>query len=73
MDYRFTKEQQALRERTAAFAEKEIPRELARDIDKKDEFPHELMRKLGEQGFFAINVPKEYGGDGGNIFDLMIY
>ncbi|MBU2646761.1 acyl-CoA/acyl-ACP dehydrogenase [bacterium] len=73
MDYRFTKSQQELREKTAAFVNKEISRELAREIDRVGEFPHELMRKLGEQGFWKINIPREYGGDGGDVVDLMIF
>ncbi|MBT4262938.1 MAG: acyl-CoA/acyl-ACP dehydrogenase [Deltaproteobacteria bacterium] len=73
MDYSFTKPQQELRERTAAFTAKEISRDVAREVDHRGEFPHDLMKKLGEQGFWKINIPEEYGGDGGNIVDLMIF
>ncbi|MBT6613003.1 MAG: acyl-CoA dehydrogenase family protein, partial [Deltaproteobacteria bacterium] len=66
MDYSFTKPQQELRERTAAFTAKEISRDVAREVDHRGEFPHDLMKKLGEQGFWKINIPEEYGGDGGN-------
>jgi len=73
MDYGFTKSQQELREKTAAFVTKEIPREVAREVDRTGEFPHDLMKKLGEQGFWKINIPKKYGGDDGSILDLMIF
>ncbi len=73
MDHSFTKEQDLLREKTRAFVVKEIPREAAKRIDETEEFPHELMARLAEEGFWRINVPKEYGGDGGNIIDLMIF
>lgn len=73
MDYSFTKEQQELREKTAAFVQKEIPREKAAEVDRVGEFPHDLMSKLGEQGFWKINIPKKYGGDGGAIMELMIF
>ena len=31
------------------------------------------MAKLAEEGFFAINVPKTYGGEGGTVIDEMIF
>lgn len=73
MDYSFTKEQQELREKTAAFVQKEIPREKAAEVDRSGEFPHDLMKKLGEEGFWKINIPKKYGGDDGTIVELMIF
>ncbi len=73
MDYSFTKEQQELRDKTAAFVKSEIPREKAREVDATGEFPHDLMQKLADQGFWKINVPREYGGDGGSVVDLMIF
>ncbi|MCP4754402.1 MAG: acyl-CoA/acyl-ACP dehydrogenase [Proteobacteria bacterium] len=73
MDYSFTKSQTELREKTAAFVKKEIPREVAREVDRKGQFPFDVMKKLAEQGFWAINVPEKYGGDGGGILELMIF
>jgi alkylation response protein AidB-like acyl-CoA dehydrogenase len=73
MDYSFTKSQQELREKTAAFVAKEIPREVAREVDRSGEFPHDLMKKLGEQGFWKINIPEKYGGDDGTIVELMVF
>ena len=73
MDYSFTKSQQELREKTISFVKSEINREIAKEIDRTEAFPHELMKKLGDQGFWKINIPEEYGGDGGNIVDLMIF
>lgn len=73
MDYSFTKSQIELREKTVAFVKEEIPREVSRDVDKKGEFPFDLMKKLGDQGFWRINVPEKYGGDGGSTTELMIF
>ncbi|MDQ7785492.1 MAG: acyl-CoA dehydrogenase family protein [Desulfomonilaceae bacterium] len=73
MDFTFTEEQEMLRETVRRFVEQEIPPEKAREIDERDEFPHELLQKLCDLGFMGINVPEEYGGQGGNVVDEMIF
>ncbi|MCF8025692.1 MAG: acyl-CoA/acyl-ACP dehydrogenase [Desulfobacteraceae bacterium] len=73
MEYLLTADQIKLKEKTASFVEKEIPPEVAIEVDRADLFPHELMEKLGSEGFWKINIPKEYGGDQGNVIDLMVF
>ena len=73
MDFNFTEEQKMLRDTICRFVETEIPREVAVEIDEKDEFPHELLQKLCDLGFMGINVPEEYGGQDGNVIDEMIF
>ena len=73
MDFNFTEEQNMLRDTVRRFVEAEIPRELAVEIDEQDRFPHELLQKLCDMEFMGINVPEEYGGQGGNIVDEMIF
>lgn len=52
---------EALRVRVREFAEKEI-RPVAARLDENEEFSIELTAKMGEMGFFGVQVPKEYGG-----------
>jgi isovaleryl-CoA dehydrogenase len=52
---------EALRETVRDFAQAEIaPR--AAEIDRTDQFPMELWRKLGDLGVLGITVAEEYGG-----------
>lgn len=72
MDFNLTEEQQMIKDTVRKFAETEITRDVARDVDQNDEFPHELVNKLSELGFMGINVPEEYGGQGGTMVEVMI-
>ncbi|MCR4600228.1 MAG: acyl-CoA dehydrogenase family protein [Clostridia bacterium] len=63
MDFTLNKEQLAVKEKAAAFAEKYV-RPVAADNDAKGEFPHELVKKLGEEGLLGLSVDKKYGGGG---------
>ena len=52
-----------LREAVHDFAQTEIA-PLADDIDRSNEFPAQLWRKLGDLGLLGITVEDEYGGAG---------
>lgn len=54
---------EALRDTVRAFADAEIaPR--AAEIDRSDQFPMDLWRKMGDLGVLGITVPEEFGGAG---------
>ena len=63
MDFSLTEEQVMIREAARDFAQTELlPGVIERD--NKQEFPQELVRKMGDLGFMGIMVDPKYGGSG---------
>ena len=61
LDFMLGEDIDALRDTVRAFCDAEIaPR--AAEIDKSDQFPMDLWRKMGELGVLGITVPEEFGG-----------
>jgi alkylation response protein AidB-like acyl-CoA dehydrogenase len=60
-----------LRELIRDFAEREIPRELARSFDVHENYPHALLGRLGEMGVMGATIAEAYGGLGGDVRDAM--
>ena len=55
------------------FAARELPDSLLIDLDERDVFPEELVRRMSsgeELGIQLLFVPYEYGGMGGGAFDV---
>jgi acyl-CoA dehydrogenase len=73
MDHELTPQQKALRDKIRLFVEREIPEEKAVAVEAADVFPHDLMAKLADEGFFGINVPEAYGGQDGTVIEEMIF
>jgi len=36
----------------------------ARDLDENEEFPHDIVKQMGELGFMGLPYPEKYGGAG---------
>ena len=63
MDFEFTEEQTMIRNTVRDFAEKEVA-PFARDNNRHEQFPADIVKKMGEMGFFGLDLPAEYGGGG---------
>ncbi|GAA4280750.1 acyl-CoA dehydrogenase [Gaetbulibacter aestuarii] len=63
MDFSLTEEHLMIRDAARDFAQTELlPGVIERD--EKQEFPDELVKKMGELGFMGIMVDPKYGGSG---------
>jgi alkylation response protein AidB-like acyl-CoA dehydrogenase len=57
------------------FAKKRLPDETLLDLDAKDECPEEIVRQMCDPdqiGIQLLFIPEEYGGMGGQAFDVYL-
>ena len=71
MDFSLSMEQEILRNSVRDFAEKEI-KPVARELDEKEEFSYETMRKMADLGLFGMFVSEKYGGQGMDYVSYII-
>ena len=71
MDFQLNEELQAIQEAAREFAEKEVA-PTADDDDREHRFRLDLVRKMGELGFFGCTIPEEYGGTNSGFVSLVI-
>jgi glutaryl-CoA dehydrogenase (non-decarboxylating) len=63
MNFELSEELIAVRDLARDFAEKEIAPTAAKD-DKEHNFRKDLLKKMGELGFYGSVIPEAYGGSG---------
>lgn len=63
MQFELNSEQKAYQQMAREFADKEII-PYARELDEKEEFPWEILKKLHSVGLHDLAVPEKYGGPG---------
>ncbi|MBU58011.1 MAG: acyl-CoA dehydrogenase [Alcanivorax sp.] len=63
LDFQLDDTLEALRDSARAFARNEIA-PLAEQVDRDNQFPNQLWKKLGDLGVLGITVGEEYGGAG---------
>lgn len=71
LNYDLTEEQQIFRDSVREFAEKEI-KPLAEELDEKEEFSVELVKKMAELGLFGVLVSEKYGGSDAGYLTYII-
>lgn len=70
MNFEFTTEQAEIRNLVRTFA-REVIAPRAAEIDEKDEFPRDILRKMGELGLMGLPVPEEWGGVGADFLSYI--
>ncbi|MBE2248786.1 MAG: acyl-CoA dehydrogenase family protein [Myxococcus sp.] len=66
MDFELSETQKLIRDTARTFA-RNVVAPKARDTDRKELFPAETYRQMGELGLLGVNVPAEYGGAGAGV------
>lgn len=73
MNLALSEEQRSFRESVQTFVDREVL-PVAREMDERAEFPHELFRRCGNNGYFGLRYPESVGGMAADFttFCLMI-
>jgi len=71
VDFELDDELLAIQQAAREFAEKEIAPTVDED-DRAHRFRKDLVRKMGELGFFSSTVPEEYGGTNAGYVSLVV-
>lgn len=68
----FTEQQEMIRQLARQIAEQELTKEVLDEVEASGVFPEEILRKFAKAGLFAIKVPRDLGGAGGNNVTYMM-
>lgn len=71
MDFELNEEQKILQEMAKKFAENELKPTLEKD-EQEHRFRPEIVKKMGELGFFGCGIPEEYGGNGMGLLESVL-
>ncbi|WP_440900953.1 acyl-CoA dehydrogenase family protein [Actinosynnema sp.] len=71
LDFRLDEEHEALRATVRRFAREEVAPVIG-GFYEREEFPYDLVAKMGRMGLFGLPVPEEHGGMGGDYFALCL-
>jgi len=59
------------RDNIRQFAEEKI-RPLAKEMDEKAVFDHDLIQQFFQLGLMGVEIPEQYGGGGGKFFEAIL-
>ncbi len=71
MDLDLSEEHEALRATVEDFARKEVAPVIG-ELYEREEFPYDIVAKMGAMGLFGLPISEEYGGMGGDYFALCL-
>jgi len=71
MNFELNEEQKMIRKMVRDFAENEIA-PIAQETDKSEQFPWEIIRKMGKLGLMGLPFSEEYGGAGADTVSYAI-
>ncbi|MFD2419287.1 acyl-CoA dehydrogenase family protein [Amycolatopsis pigmentata] len=71
IDFRLTEEHETLRKTVQDFARAEVAPVIG-GYYEREEFPYELVERMGAMGLFGLPFPESYGGMGGDYFALCL-
>jgi butyryl-CoA dehydrogenase/short/branched chain acyl-CoA dehydrogenase len=66
-----TEDEILFRDNIRQFAEEKV-RPLAKEMDEKGVFDHDLLHQFFQLGLMGIEVPEQFGGGGGKFFEAII-
>ncbi len=72
MDFNLTSRQRLLKEAVREFMKGECDPTVTLELAKKKQFPWEIYRKAGQNGYLASYYPKELGGQGLPLLDYCL-
>jgi alkylation response protein AidB-like acyl-CoA dehydrogenase len=68
----FTPEQEKFRRTVARFVDAEVAPQ-AQAIDERGEFPREVFKRLGAQGWLGLRYPEQYGGADSDMVTFCLF
>ncbi|HEV8437323.1 MAG TPA: acyl-CoA dehydrogenase family protein [Methylomirabilota bacterium] len=71
MEFRLSPDQRTLKSRARALADG-VFRERAARWDATEEYPWDNVKDLAKAGFMGLTIPREYGGVGGSVLDVLV-
>ena len=71
IDFRLDEEYEDLRTTVRDFARSEVAPVIG-EFYEREEFPYEIVARMGEMGLFGLPFPEDYGGMGGDYFALCL-
>src|SRR3981081_1331946 len=71
MNFDLSDEQKQIRDLCHEFAD-EVVAPAAEELDRECKFGYDVVRQMGELGFFGLPFPEEVGGQGGDFLSYCI-